>query len=136
MITKEDTEGGKKQYETGFRIQIFSGIKELTGSTPKEFMQKQYLHFKQSADIVIHSREEKNIGLFHRFCLETIVGPYHILYSFFWNNKMDLAAITIAGAPKEEWETYRTTFDQMGKFEIIDMSRFEEQDESAETPQE
>lgn len=68
---------------------------------------------------------EEDQGLFTRICLETEEGPYDILYSMFWGNRIDVVVISIAGTSKELWETYAPTFDKMNAFELIDMKGFE-----------
>ena len=73
------------------------------------------------------SGREKDQGLFTRIALETEEGPYHILYSLFWgNNNLDIAVTTVAGTTKDRWEIFAPTFDKIRSFELIDMSRFED----------
>jgi len=127
MLTREDTDGGRKPYTTGVRIQTFIGIKEGTGKTAKQFI-LDFVDAKKKEPIkVIKSCEETDQGLFTRICLETEEGEHHILYSLFWGSSgMDVAVVSIAGTTKELWETYAHTFDKMSAFELIDMKRFEE----------
>jgi hypothetical protein len=63
--------------------------------------------------------------MFVRMCLETEEGPYRVLYSLFWGAAgLDVAVVSVAGAPKEEWQRYQPVFERMAAFEIIDMKRF------------
>ncbi|MEM1060190.1 MAG: hypothetical protein AAGK14_13155 [Verrucomicrobiota bacterium] len=128
VIAQEDLEANKGRYQTGVRIQCFIDIEENTALTPKQFMLAEYQKVKAKADRVVRYCEEQEDGIFTRICLETIEGPYHILYSYFWmSSGGDLAVVTIAGAPKEEWDNHRETFDTMQSFELIDMRRFEDE---------
>ncbi len=124
-LSREDTAGGRKPYQTGVRIQVFGRVKQRTGKTPREFM----LDFAQSRKetvTVIRACEPVDQGMFTRMCLETEEGPYHILYSLFWGNgDLDIAVVTISGTTKELWSTYAPVFDRMSEFELIDMKRFE-----------
>jgi len=80
---------------------------------------------KSAATKVMKTCPEEDQGLFTRICLETEEGPYHILYSMFWGNRIDVVVISISGTSKELWETYAPTFDKMNAFELIDMKGFE-----------
>jgi TonB family protein len=125
-VSREDTEGGKKRYITGVRIQVFSGLKEGAKKTAKQFILDFVEGKKKEADKVVSTCEPKDQGLFTRVCLETEEGPFHILYSCFWgSNDLDVAAVTISGTTKELWEVYSPAFDKMTAIEIIDMKRFE-----------
>ena len=114
----------KGPYTTGIAIQTLVGVKEGTGKSPREFV-LDYLSSKKKEAKVLETCGETDQGMFTRVCLETEEGPHHILYSIFWGNKMDIVVVTIAGTTKELWDTYSTTFDKMGAFELIDMTRFE-----------
>jgi hypothetical protein len=123
-LSLEDSKKGP--YTTGVRIQAFMGIKEATGQSAKDFILDFIKSKKANPGIQIEeSCEEKNLGLFTRVCLEIEEGPYHILYSLFWGNDMDVAVVSIAGTSKELWRVYAPTFDKMNTFELIDMKRFE-----------
>ena len=120
-LTKEDTQGGKKPYVTGMRIQFFVGIKEGIGKTPKEFLQNFIKEKKASGAHIVESCGEKEEDRFTRSCLETEEGPFHILYSLFWpNDDADMAVVTIAGTNKELWNQYAATFAKMNRFELLD----------------
>jgi hypothetical protein len=126
MLTREDTDNGKKPYTTGVRIQTFTGVKEGTGKTAKQFILDFLAAKKKEAAKVIKTCEPKEQYLFTRICLETEEGPHHILYSLFWGaNDLDIAVVTVAGTTKELWTTYEPAFNKMGEFELIDMKRFE-----------
>lgn len=122
-LSREDT-SGNHPYTTGVKIQAFTGVKQGTGKTAKEFV-LEFAASKKMEGKVIRSCPEVNQGLFTRACLETEEGPHHILYSLFWgSNGLDIAVISIAGTTKELWKTYAATFDRMSSFELIDMKRF------------
>ena len=122
-LSREDT-SGNRPYTTGVRIQAFTGVKQGTGKTAREFV-LEFAETKKKEGKVIKSCPEVTQGLFIRTCLETEEGPHHILYSLFWGgNDMDIAVISIAGTTKELWRSYASTFDRMSTFELIDMKRF------------
>jgi TonB family protein len=124
-LSREDTSGGQG-YTTGVRIQVFTGVKEGTGKSARQFMVDFLEAKKQEATKVIKSCDAEDQGLFTRMCLETEEGPDHILYSVFWGSRdLDLAAVVIAGTTTELWSTYAPAFDRMHALELIDMKRFE-----------
>jgi hypothetical protein len=124
-LSREDTTKGR--YATGVRIQTIVGVKKGTGKSPKKFVLDYVAAKKKAADKIVNSCGETNQGMFRRVCLETEEGPFHILYSFFWGkNNLDIVVVSIAGTKKEYWDIYRPTFvEKMGKFELIDLKRFE-----------
>ena len=125
MISRGDTKGGRGPYTTGVRIQTFTGVKEGTGKSAKQFILDFIAAKKKEAIRVIDTCEPREQYLFTRVCLETEEGPHRILYSLFWGtNDLDIAVISIAGTTKELWPTYEATFNKMGEFEPIDMKRF------------
>jgi hypothetical protein len=122
-ISREDT-SGNRPYTTGVRIQAFTGVKQGTGKTAKEFV-LEFAAAKKMEGKIIRSCPEVDQGLFIRTCLETEEGPHRILYSLFWGSHgLDVAVISIAGTTKELWQTYSSTFNRMSTFELIDMKRF------------
>lgn len=126
LITREDTHGGTEPYTTGVRIETFTGVKNSTGKSAKQFILDFIASKEKEAAKVIKKCEPKEQYLFTRICLETEEGPHHILYSLFWGtNDLDIAVVVIAGTTKELWTTYEPVFDRMNKFELIDMKRFE-----------
>ncbi|MDA0811095.1 MAG: hypothetical protein O3C21_01695 [Verrucomicrobia bacterium] len=123
-ISKEDTNGGNAGYETGMRIQAFTGVVEGTGKTPEQFVKDFFMEKKNAATKIHKVCDQSNQGLFSRTCIEVTEGDYRILYSLFWGNTIDIAVISIAGAKAEDWEANTETFDTMSEFELIDMKRF------------
>jgi len=124
-ISREDTTGNQ-DYLTGVSIQAFMHVKEGTGKTAERFLRDFAAERTKAATKVIKTCKAQEQGLFVRMCLETEEGRFHTLYSLFWgSNGMDLAVVSIAGSPKELWDTYAPTFDKMSAFEMIDMKRFE-----------
>lgn len=122
-LSRENT-SGNRPYTTGVKIQAFTGVRQGTGKTAKEFA-LEFAEAKKKESKVIRSCPEVKQGLFTRTCLETEEGPHHILYSLFWgSNGLDIAVISIAGTTKELWKTYSSTFNRMSSFELIDMKRF------------
>jgi hypothetical protein len=117
-LSKEKPKDG--HYDTGFRIQYFMGVRKATGKTPKQFILEFIQRKRQEAKEVPRDCKPRTEGAFTRVCLETEEGPYHILYSLFWENAGDDAGITISGAKKEEWEKMVSIFDQMLEVKIID----------------
>jgi hypothetical protein len=122
ILSREDASKGP--YTTGVRIQTLVGVQEGTGKSPKQFVLDYFAAKKKEAKI-LETCNEKDQGLFTRICLETEEGPHHILYSLFWGNKVDIVVVSIAGTTKELWDTYASTFDRMGAFELIDIKRFD-----------
>jgi hypothetical protein len=127
IISLEDA--SKAPYTTGVRIQMIVGVKKGTGKAPKKFVLDYVAQKKKEAATVVNICGETNQDMFTRVCLETEEGPYHILYSLFWNNKLDWVIATTAGTRKDLWETYDPTFQKIGRFELIDLKRFQDEKE-------
>jgi hypothetical protein len=123
-ISKEDTNGGKNSYDTGVRIQAFTGVKEGTGKSPEIFLKEFISKIRKNADEVHKDCDAVNQGLFTRTCIEVTEGEYQILYSVFWDNSIDIAVISIAGAKLDDWDSNSRFFNMMSAFELIDMERF------------
>jgi len=123
ILSKEEAKTAP--YETGVRVQTFINVKKGTGKSPKEFMLEFFEQKKKSVQRIHKTCQPCDQGLFTRICLEVNEGPYRILYSLFWGNKTDIAAVSIAGTKIELWDKYKSTFDMMSGFELIDMKRFE-----------
>jgi hypothetical protein len=129
IISKEDPDKGP--YETGVRIQTFTGVKKGTGKSPEEFV-RNFISQKKSSATVLSECEAHDQGLFTRVCLETteaadVKGPpaiYHIQYSAFWGNAADIVIVMTAGTSSGLWPQYKDSFATMGRFELIDMTRF------------
>src|SRR4051812_11648936 len=79
VISREDTHGGVDRYTTGVRIQTFTGVKEGTGKSAKQFILDFVEGKKKEASKVIETCEPREQYLFTRICLETEEGPDHIL---------------------------------------------------------
>ena len=125
-ITKEDTKGGKEKYETGVRIQVFADVSEQTDESAEVFINQFLAQTRKAAKVVHKHCEPETLGFFERTCLEVTKGDYRILYSLFWNNDIDIAVVSIAGAKVEDWEANSKIFDKMRNFELIDLERFDE----------
>lgn len=122
-ISKENPTNDKP-YQTGMNIQLFAHIKKKTKRSPKEFV-TEFMNSKRKNSQILSSCSEQDQGLFTRVCLETIEGPYRIMYSGFWgSNNLDMAIMTVSGAPVEQWEQNSPIFQRMSSFELIDVSRF------------
>jgi len=94
-------------------------------------MQK-FLESKRKGFKVLSEREAIQQGEFTRVGLETEEPqpgtneedkPFRILYSCFWNNKTDMAAITISGTTTDLWEEHRQTFDTMAGITLVDLKK-------------
>lgn len=127
-ISREDSSKG--QYITGVRIQVFPDVKPGTGKTAKEFILDIFASKKTEASKVIKTCNAEKHTFFTRICLEVEEGTDHILYSLFWGNNMDLAVVVIAGTTQELWNVYQSVFEKMSDFELIDMKRFEGQNQN------
>ncbi len=122
----------KGSYDTGVRIQLLAEVKKGTGKTPEQFILSFYEEKKKSVSSVVTTCPVVNQGLFSVICLETIesvpfaggVKKYHILYSLFWGNNLDVVVVSVAGTFESEWSKYQPIFNKMRAFEIINMSRF------------
>lgn len=123
VISKEDLEKGP--YDTGVRIQTLIGVERESGKSPKEFVLDFIKKKKKEAKQIFDECEPKDQGLFTRVCLQTEERDYRILYSAFWANGADIVVISTAGAKIEDWSKYSEIFDQMSRFELIDIKRFE-----------
>lgn len=125
-ISKEPSEGG---YVTGVKIQLFIGVGELTKQQPEAFL-KNFLQSKIKTAKVISRRDPVKQGPFTRVGLETEEPqadkdkpPFRILYSCFWDNDRDIAAIAISGTTTDLWESYQETFNVMSSMTLIDLDK-------------
>ena len=128
-ISREDSNKGR--YITGVRIQIFPDVKPGTAKTAKEFILDFLASKKPEVNKIIRTCNEEKQAFFTRTCLEVEEGSDHVVYSLFWGNSMDIAIVSIAGTTKELWNTYAPVFEKMSTFELIDMKRFEKQNQNA-----
>ena len=125
-ISKEPSAGG---YVTGVKIQLFIGVAGLTKQTPQEFLER-FLKSKADSVKVLSRREPIKQGAFTRVGLETEEPqadedqpPFRILYSCFWANDLDMAAITISGTTSDLWETHQDAFNVMSALTLIDLEK-------------
>jgi hypothetical protein len=123
VLSREDT-SGDMPYVTGVSINVIPYTKERTGMIAPDYIRSLIVLRKQEATRIIKDCRQQKGEIFTRICLETEEGPLHKLYTFFWgNNGMDLAVVTIASSTKDQWATYRSTFDKMSAFELLDSKR-------------
>ncbi len=128
-ISKEPTDS----YVTGVRIQLIVGIKKLTAKTPEAFV-KNFIDTKKKQSKVLSERKAMTQGGFTRIGLETEepqpgkkdAAPFRIVYSCFWNDELDMAAITISGTTTDLWKEYQETFDTMAGLTLIDLKKAKE----------
>lgn len=133
-ISKTPPEGG---YITGVKIQLVYGVKKSIGQTPEELI-KSFIDSKRQFKI-LSEREATQQGGFTRIGLETEepqagkkdAEPFRILYSCFWNNELDMAAITTSGTTKDLWEEHRETFDVMAGLTLIDIKKAKSKQQDA-----
>jgi len=74
-LSKDDI-SNHHPYITGVRIQLFTGIKEGTGKTSKQFILDNEAGIKKIASKIIKTWQEDDQGLFTRTGLEVEEGPY------------------------------------------------------------
>ena len=125
-ISKEPAES----YVTGVRVQLVVGVKKATGKTPEEFVQR-FVDGKKKQTKVLSQHKAMKQGGFTRVGIETQepqpgakdAPPFRILYSCFWNNEMDMVAITISGTTTDLWEEYQETFGTMAGLTIVDLKK-------------
>ena len=125
-VSKEDTKDGSASYETGVRIQVFPKVLERTTLTAEEQARKFLAEKKKAAAKIHREFPLQEQDLFSRLGLESEEGKYHIMYSIFWSNKLDMLVVSISGTPSEEWDKYAETFNTMGAITLIDMERFKD----------
>ena len=113
-------------YRTGMRIQLLIGVAAGTGKTREEFA-LGFLRGKQQGSEVRRECETKEIGIFHRKCLEVIEEipfdgkptKFRVLYSVLWGKEIDIVGVTTFGSPPEEWEELRGVSEVMSEFVLI-----------------
>ena len=121
-ISKEDP--GLGPYVTGMSVQLLRNRQAVAGTTAEDFVRGFAEHKKRTSGKVVRTFDEAAAGPFRRIGVETLEGDFRIRYSLFWlSDGGDLAAIVTAGARPDLWDVYEPTFDTMGDFQLIDMSR-------------
>ncbi|MGJ8653748.1 MAG: hypothetical protein ACSHX8_10780 [Opitutaceae bacterium] len=130
ILSKEDNPDGT--YETGFRIQGIMNIKE-SGFTPTQATVYNWKRFKDGAKEIVKECDEEHAGIFKKTCLETIQenpttpeDDFHIIYSFFWNDEIDMIVTGIFGAPESKWDEAEEIYYTIKDFTLIDMAKIEE----------
>ncbi|MFT3867915.1 MAG: hypothetical protein QM715_05395 [Nibricoccus sp.] len=143
IASKEKNAGGS--YDTGFKIQGIVGIKKKTGVSAKEAAQKNLNLFEKNAKKVIRTWPELEFGYFRRIGIEVLQAnaknpddEYHVIYSFFWNDDMDMMVASVSGAPESNWPEADKVFEVMQRFKLVDVDKLKgktDQDSApAETP--
>lgn len=125
-ISREDTDGGKKPYDTGVRIHAFLGVKEAIGESPEAYIRQYFEQKRTAADEIHKTCDPEDQGGFTSVCLEVSEGGYRVLYFMYWSNAQDVAVVSISGAKKEDWSKYAETFKEMSTFELVDAKRFKD----------
>jgi hypothetical protein len=117
IVAKEDPKAGP--YKTGLRIQFVPEATRATGGIPpRQFVERFIAQKRQSAEVK-RTCPPADTGGFMRRCLETVEGPYRILYSLFWSDEKDAIVVTVFGAPTGEWEQAHRIAERMNEFELI-----------------
>lgn len=122
-------EPSQNGYETGLRLQLLLGVETSTKKSRFTFAQ-DFLEKKRQSAAVIRECPETDQGDFKRQCLEVIenvsrpygMKKYHILYSVFWGNKLDMVVVSTFGAPEDKWEKVKTVSEVMAAVEVIGSS--------------
>lgn len=130
VLSHENPEDGP--YQTGVRIQLIAAVKAKTGQDAKAFIE-EFLAGRRSSAEVVYECEVEDQGLLTRSCIQTLeqipsAGTderFHIQYSVFWGNQVDVALFVTAGTLASEWETFAPIFAEIEKFELIDLDRFD-----------
>jgi hypothetical protein len=117
VLSKEDTQLGSG-YRTGMRIQFTPAATQATKMRPGQFIER-FIAQKQQAVEVKRACPAATVGQFQRRCLETVEGPYRILYSLFWSDELDAIVISTFGAPAGEWAEASRIADRMNEFELL-----------------
>lgn len=131
IISKENADG--HPYETGMSIQLFLGVSQKMNK-PADAVVRELAEKQRAGLIGAKSCDSSSQGEFQRICLEgeesrTVDGKakrYHILYSLFYSNSLDMAAFVVSGAPAELWEMYVQDFEKMRSMKLLDMKKLSE----------
>ena len=130
VLSRENPEDGP--YQTGVRIQLIAAVKAKTGQDAKAFIE-EFLAGRRSSAEVLHECEVEDQGLLTRSCIQTLElipsadpeQPFQIQYTVFWGNQVDVALFVTAGTLASQWEEFAPIFDEIEKFELIDLDRFD-----------
>jgi len=121
IISKEDTKGGTKRYETGVQIQGFFGIKEHTKKSPEDFV-ADFLDTRREMEGVstIQMSEEQTVGPFKLITLATEEGGDRIVQTCYWGDgeEFDVVVVILRGTKVELWDAFRPVFDKLGAFDL------------------
>lgn len=128
-ISHEDSKNGA--YQTGMKIQLLTGIQEYTHVSSSDFIKHFISEKKRSAVSIIKSCPEQTEDNFQTICLESeeIVPAldakekFHIIYTGYWNNELDIAFMTTFGAPSREWDKTNNIAANMSSLKLLDMAR-------------
>lgn len=115
-----------KWYDIGWRAQLLAGVEGNTKRPRAEFV-SNFLNQKRAVGQVVRDCPQVDQGDFYLVCLETTENvrtpsgdrKYRVLYSVFWGKQMDMVYVTTSGAPEEDWENARPTFEVMRNVVII-----------------
>ena len=129
-ISREDPATGP--YRTGMRIQLLTRVAERMQQTPESLV-RAYIADKKLQGKVLGGCEEARLDLFTRICLETeetittnsVAATYHVLYSGFWSEALDMAVVATFGAPADQWPRVESIAATMSEFELLDPNRFQ-----------
>lgn len=116
-LSKEDSRAGQP-YKTGFRIQFIPSAVTVLKIPAEQFV-ANFIEQKQTAVQVIRHCPRATEGDHMRRCIETIEGPFHILYSLIWSEKLDHLVVTTFGTPVADWEAMRPVADRMSMFNLV-----------------
>ncbi len=140
VISKEKNEDG--HYETGMRIQGIADVKKRSGLSAYDAANYNKQKFKKAAKRIIKECSDEDSGLFKKTCLETIEvngrdpqNDFHVIYSFFWDEKMDMMITSIFGSPEKKWGEAEKIYNVMQSFTIIDVKKIEEESKQKQRSQ-
>jgi hypothetical protein len=116
-LSKEDSRAGQP-YQTGFRIQFIPSAAAVLKMPPERFAENLIEQKKAAAQVIRHCPRTVE-GDQMRRCIETIEGPFRILYSLIWSEKLDHLVVTTFGTPVSDWETLRPVAERMSTFTLL-----------------
>ncbi|MEZ5440427.1 MAG: hypothetical protein R3F15_02965 [Lysobacterales bacterium] len=130
VLSAENPEDGP--YQTGVRIQLIAAVQAKTGQSAKAFVE-EFLEGRRASAKVIDECPVEDQGLLTRTCIRTEESipsanseePFQIQYSVFWGNQLDVALFVTSGTLASRWTEYQPLFEEIEKFELIDLDRFD-----------